>query len=248
MMKIMVMGKIVVLLLLISGFFGIMNIFLFRTAHTADAGERDRHISENVEKFVVAPTAMGWNLILSEKNDSDSSTVLINPDGKRFDIGKTLFLRCPKTILWGIRESKLNEKFLMIYFHPSASGAVPAYLFHLNQNNIPTLSAKIFHHYELDVRDRNGIARCGIADGGKYGKEVVKVFFTDSDNDGIPELKENDVWKWGGKITYYKWVKNESIFKPLWIEIYADYQRIISREKVYYSKTREEQIREWSEK
>ncbi len=194
--------------------------------------------SNGYGRLIVASSAKGWNLRLSKKDDIFSSNLLINPEGKEFNIGPTLLFHCPKTILWIVNVPKLNERFLVIYFHPVASGAMPMYLFSLNKNNIPTLSAKIYQHYELDADDMNN--------------DFMKKLFVDCNDDGIPELKDDNVDRWGGNITFYKWVKKEKIFKPTLVESYTQDTtgnspyKFVSREKVKHEKTRGELIREWS--
>lgn len=207
--------KIIFLLLIIV----IAPLAILNKTHAFDSPSNYEH--DKAKTLNIAPSAQGWGLSLSNPDDRDSSTLIINPNAKKIDIGDTLFLKCPKTILWVVREATLKAKFLVIYFHPSASGAVPLYLFYIGKNNIPVLSAKILHHYELDVLDKDGIARCAIADGGEEGKTLRELLFFDYNKDGISELKDNNVSAHGGVVTFYRWIPMKKRFKPAWIEKYV---------------------------
>jgi hypothetical protein len=150
----------------------------------------------------VSPSAKGWNLM---EGDNDT-TIVINPEGKKINIGKTDFSDViSKVTLWVINVKELNAKFLVIYFSPIASGAVPMTLCHIDKNNDVSVSAVINHHWELRADLDNA-------------DDLKDMLFTDSDRDNILELQDDDVGKYGGKFTFYSWLSKEKKFIPLWVE------------------------------
>lgn len=152
--------------------------------------------------LVVHPSATGWSLRVA----ADGSTIVVNPRAKEFLVGATVYPNRTPTTLWRVDVPRLGREFLVVFAAPMASGAMTMTLFTIRQDGETIVrAADILHHYEWK-------AEYTTAD------NVREALFVDSDGDGIPELVDDDVWKWGGALTYYVLVGDR--FQPRWRETY----------------------------
>ena len=152
---------------------------------------------------VVHGSAAGWSL----RAAPDGSTIVVNPKGSEFRVGSTRYPDRQPTTLWLVGVPALKREFLVLFTPPTASGAVPMTLFTIKQDGEAIVrAADILHHYEWDSEYTTV-------------DEVRETLFVDSDGDGTPELVDDDVWKWGGTLTYS--VLLEDRFQPRWRETFA---------------------------
>ena len=119
-------------------------------------------------------------------------------------MGYTTYPDTNPTTLWVVEVEEFCASFLVMQSSPAASAPSVMELFTIQDGRVPVHAASIKHHYEWD-------ATVAAAD-------VARDLFIDSDGDGIPELEEPDVWKWGGTVTFHEFDGTE--FHPLWIETY----------------------------
>ena len=155
---------------------------LFDTGRVASAASLDPHLKTNA---VVHSSAAGWALRIAP----DDSTIVVSPKGREFNVGKTQYPDWPPATLWRVHVPTLHRSFLLLHVSPMASGAVPMTLFAIKGDDESIVrAADIRHHYEwrADITTTN---------------QILDALFVDSDSDGIPELIDDDVWKWGGTRT-----------------------------------------------
>lgn len=148
---------------------------------------------------VIEPSAAGWNVRLGPNNE----TVLVNPQGRAFNMGKTQYPDTIPTHLLKVRVDELKAQFLILHVGPAASAASILTVFTIMPNNVPLRAADIRHHWEWCMVGEN---------------DWKETLFVDSDGDGVPELHDHDIWKEGGTITYYSF--DGKSFHPLWVEEY----------------------------
>ena len=175
----------------------ILTLVLLATGRMVGAPALDPHLKTNA---VVHSSAAGWSLRVAP----DESTIVVSPKGREFKIGKTQYPDWLPATLWRVRVPALRRDFLVLHVSPMASGAVPMTLLTIKGDDESVVrAADIRHHYEWrsDITTTN---------------QVIDALFVDSDSDGIPELVDDDVWKWGGKRTFY--VLAGDRFVPRWEE------------------------------
>lgn len=152
---------------------------------------------------LVHTSAAGWSLRVGP----DRSTVLVSPADKQFNIGKTQYPDWVSATLWRVPVPSLHRDFLIVYVPPMASGSVAMTLCVLKHGGTSiTRAADISHHYEWTADLQSPEA-------------IRDALFVDSDSDGILELAENDVSKWGGTRTYQILVGDR--FVPKWKETFV---------------------------
>ncbi|HDZ21167.1 MAG TPA: hypothetical protein ENH78_07740 [Phycisphaerae bacterium] len=166
------------------------------------------------EEVLIDPSASGWDVRLGVAGQ----TVLISPGGRTYDVGKTQYPDIVRARLHRFPVEELKAEFLALYMPPAASGPSTLTLFTIRAGDTPVRAADIRHHWEPhNVRDWKA------------------TLFTDSDGDGVLELRDNDAYRWGGTVTYYAF--DGQRFSPLWIEEYKapedkDYDlKLISRRR-----------------
>lgn len=181
------------------------------SSHLAAIPSRADREEENV---LITAAAAGWHVLQKRSDDGDRwpSTILVNPRGVLYDVGRTQFPDRVGSTLWRVRVRQLNADFLVLYTPPIASGGSVMTLFYLRGQDEPVRAADITHHYELTPERNSPVAR--LSD----GRLLTDVLFADSDHDGIPELVEPDAYRWCGTITYHQF--DGERFIPLWIEEY----------------------------
>ena len=161
------------------------------------------------------------------------TTVVVNPRGKEFNIGYTQYPDFPRATLWIVEVKELHARFLVIRVPPVASAAVAMPVLYLDENEKPTLAGAVVQRFEFTVHpdDAPGANPRVICDGEHLLRDML---FEDSDGDGIPELKEDAIWKDGGTVTYYRFTKAKR-FVPLWREKWRRGDNgfeLVSRKKV----------------
>src|SRR5262245_14999648 len=159
----------------------------------------DPHLNTNA---IIHPSAAGWSLRVAP----DESTIVVSPKGREFKIGKTQYPDSPPATLWRVRVPALRGDFLIVHVSPMASGAVPMTVLSIKAGGDSIVrAADILHHYEwrADITTTN---------------QILDALFVDSDSDGLPELVDDDVWKWGGTRTYSVWAGDR--FTPKWRETF----------------------------
>ena len=133
------------------------------------------------------------------KLGGDLQTVLVNPQGQAFDIGKTQYPDINPAHLLKYRVEELKADFLVLHICPVASGGGMLTVFTILPDNTPFRAADIEHHWETLDNPR-------------------ETLFTDSDGDGIPELRDWNAYRWHGTNTYYSFDGRQ--FHPLWRDYY----------------------------
>ena len=169
----------------------------------------------SVTQVLIDPSASGWDVTTGP----EGQTVLVAPDGHAYDVGRTQYPDIVQARLCRFTVEELEVEFLVLYVPPVASGGSTLTLFTIRPGNVPVRAADIRHHWEPHhVRDWKA------------------TLFTDSDGDGVLELRDDDAYRWSGTVTYYAF--DGQRFSPLWIEEYQasednDYDlQLISRRKV----------------
>ncbi|MEX0703666.1 MAG: hypothetical protein WD069_16335 [Planctomycetales bacterium] len=164
---------------------------------------------------VFGEAARGWKL-LTEPHDNwgDRKAVIVSPSGRRFAAPEVSSMPLPsqENVLNAYRPRvqvldvpSLKAEFLLIYTCPAASAPTGLSLFLLRDGEIAGKAAvNVLHHFEwIPIPSSAGI---------------VPELFVDLDGDGRPELKENDVGKFGGRITYHQF--DGTTFRPRWCDHY----------------------------
>ncbi len=170
----------------------------------------------NSREAVIEPSAAGWKV----ETGPQGHTILINPSGRRFDVGETMYPDILTSHLFKLGVPRLEAEFLMLHFTPAASGASMLYVFTILPGNVPYRAADLLHHWEW----------------WDSGRDWQETLFVDSDKDGIPELRDDDAYRHCGTVTYYSFDGKK--FSPLWVEYYEapedeDYNlKLISRRGV----------------
>ncbi len=207
-------------------------------ALAAGCGETELPPAHNVEPIVSA-SAKGWSLKAGPpqgRSGAFSTTVVVNPKGEEFNIGVTQYPDVLPATLWIVRVEELKARFLLIRVPPAASAAVEMPVVYLDEDDRPSLAGTIRQRFEFPVhpQDEAGEDPKVIAVDGE--RRLRDLLFEDSDQDGVPELVENDVWKEGGTVTYFRFTSAKK-FVPLYREVWArpddkyDEHVRVSREK-----------------
>ena len=166
------------------------------------------------QEVVIDPSAAGWSVKLG----AEGQTVLRNPRGQEFDVGKTQYPDIAPTYLLKLSIPELKASFLVLHIDPVASGGSELTVFTLLPNDVPIRAADLHHHWEWEV----------ITD-------WKQTLFADSDGDGVLELRDWGAYRWFGTDTYYSF--DGKRFHPLWVEEYQapdddDYNlKLVSRRK-----------------
>ena len=164
----------------------------------------------------VDASALGWTVTLGSKCE----TVLVNPHGRAFNVGKTRYPDISKTHLYRLFVPELKAEFLVLHIDPVASGGSDLTVFTILPNDVPCRAADIHHHWEWQM----------VAD-------WKQTLFVDSDGDGVLELRDWGAYRWSGTNTFYSF--DGTRFRPLWIEKYKaadddDYDlKLVSRRRVH---------------
>jgi len=190
---------------------------------------------------IVSVSAKGWTIKPGTPANGASrpTTILVNPNGEEFNIGETQYPDILPATLWIVEVKELKARFLVIRVPPTASAAVKMPILYINDDNTPSLAGSIGQRFEFKANsdDMPGFDPTIQWDGNHHLRDML---FKDSDGDGIPELMEDDVWKQGGTITYYRFTEQKS-FVPLWKETWKmgkindDYE-MVSRIKIKNAK------------
>lgn len=184
---------------------------------------------------VVSRSAQGWTLKPGPKDPGSefTTTIVVNPKGKEFNIGVTRYPSFLPATLWIVEVKELRARFLFIRVPPVASGAVEMPVLYIDSDDIPSVSGLIRQRFEFDAYpdDAAGYDPKIMWDGEHRLRDFL---FEDSDKDGIPELVESLFWKESGTVTYFRFNKDKT-FSPLWKEEWEmgdnSYERI-SRTRV----------------
>ena len=179
-------------------------------AESPDIALPDRSVTEPI----VSVSARGWSLRpgLPPPEKMHPTTVVVNPRGETFNIGTTAYPDILPATLWIVGVPALNARFLLIRVPPAASGFVPMPVLYLDALDKPFLAGTILQHFEFAVNpeDEPGDNPRFHWDGEHFIRDIL---FQDIDQDGLPELVEEDVGKDGGTITYFKFGKDRT-FTP----------------------------------
>jgi len=163
----------------------------------------------NIEP-IISVSARGWTLKPRPAPGKEwCDTIVVNPKGQEFNIGATQYPDWPPTKLWIVEVKELGARFLLIQVPPMASGTVVMPVVYVDENDKPTVAGEINQRWEFGPEpadmDNPGYNPKVMMDGGE--QLLRDVLFEDIDHDGKPELVEDDVWKDGGYIRYYKFTK-----------------------------------------
>ena len=176
---------------------------------------------------LITPSAEGWQVKPGPPPEDGANThpttVLLNPKGTEYDIGQTQYPDVTMATLFCVDVRELNARFLVLYMPPVASGGSEMAVIHIDEDDNPAVSALIGHHYEWRQAARSRTARVFFADCPPHGALVRDILFVDSDDNGVPELMEDFVGRFGGTITYHRF--DGRTFKPLWVEEYEPTRR-----------------------
>lgn len=165
-------------------------------------------VGELKTKVGIDSSAAGWHVRArrSESGSCQPSTVLVGPTGREFNMGQTFY---PDTIIRStlclVTNTTLRAQFLVLHTGPACSAAVPTSVFYLRGDGRPLWAATVLSHLEslyLDAHTPNDW------------------WFEDVDGDGVEELVDEDVGKWGGRIIYHRFGGER--FSPYWIEIWQE--------------------------
>jgi len=152
----------------------------------------------------VTTSARGWSISTQPRAGSEPDTIIQSPNGQRFNAGYTGVPDYHRPILWILGVSILKRKFLVIYLYPVASESSTLSLYVIRDNHVICKAAQIAHHFEWTNRTKSA--------------QIIYELFSDHNNDGKPELVEDEVGKFGGIVTYYEF--NGETFSPRWRETY----------------------------
>ena len=166
------------------------------------------------DSITITASAFGWRVRATPS--PFPATILVSPSDKEYNVGETMYPDITHAVLWKISVPELRATFLILYAPPACSGASVMSVFHLLPGNVPVLVAEIRHHFEFGIVPNDPSARVV---GGPGGTLLRDVLFVDSDGDGIPELRDDDAYRWEGSITYFRW--DGQTFRPLWVEHYV---------------------------
>jgi nitrogen fixation protein len=178
----------------------------------------------------VSLSAKGWTIKPRPPRRPHPTTIVVNPAGQEFNIGETAYPDIHETNIWIVEVKELNAKFLLIHVPPACSASVPMPVLYIDNDNCVTLAATIQQRFEFKPQpdDEPGFNPRINFDGTTFLRDML---FKDSDGDGIRELVENDCWKDGGTMTYFKFTEQKK-FVPLWKETYDRDDKLVSRERV----------------
>lgn len=177
----------------------------------------------NADKIVVTPSATGWRVHRgpTDPESGGPATILANPGGHEFNVGTTQFPDINTTFLWRVTVKEFHSDFLVLYTNPVASGGSTITLFRIVNSDTPIRVADIVTHDEMHPMP-GSLAKDPLVAIVDYpqGRSLREILFTDFDRDGVPELEENDVGKYGGFVRYYRW--NGDAFRLARAEKYVE--------------------------
>jgi len=168
-----------------------------------DVGRKQNEETEAVPYVipVITSSARGWNVKVKRSRMSKRpDTIVVSPGGHEFNAGKTGIPDYHQPIVWLLKVQQLDAQFLLIYLCPTASGSTSISLLLIRGDRVISKAAQIAHHFEWDKSTSVD--------------QVTAALFEDADGDGVLELVEPDVGKFGGTITYHEF--DGTRFRPLW--------------------------------
>jgi hypothetical protein len=183
-------------------------------ASPQDRGYAEYPLSRQ-DNVLVDPSAAGWTVAVGPRGE----TLLTSPGGRTFDVGMTQYPDVTASRLFKLRVEELRADFLILYASPAASGGSTLTLFTVLADDAVVRAADIPHHWEWDM----------VID-------WKSTLFTDSDGDGVPELRDWSAYRRSGTNTFYDF--DGLRFHPLWVEQYQssgddDYDlKLVSRLRV----------------
>jgi hypothetical protein len=193
-------GLGILVLLLVGGWAAWMPLRAWYFRNFVFIGDRHK------DDIVIGASAAGWDVKRGAKDASGAvTTIIVDPSGREHSIGLTQYPDAQTALAWKIRVPRLNACFLVLYVPPASSGAAVLTLIRAEAGAEPVRAADIRHRYEFGfLAGQESEVRVGFPDHPK-GRLLRSILFADCDDDGTPELKENDIGKWGGTVRYYKY-------------------------------------------